>query len=387
MTAVAQTTPSITDRMDGLLRLVEANRWDAFIPSPSPQNHAAFLSRLPGGELACVWFGGSMEGMPDISIHMSVLDEKASRWSPATVLIDDPGRSEQNPVLFNAPDGKVWLLYTSQLSGNQDTSVVRRRISADGGKNFGPAETMIADAGTFIRQTIVTMSNGDLLLPVFKCRVVAGEKWSGNTDSAGLYRSSDGGKNWSYSEVPDSLGCVHMNIVPVTDGHLVAFYRSRWADFIYRAESHDAGKTWISPRPSTLPNNNSSIQCIRLSDGRLAMVYNHSSAANATGRRTSLYDEIDDGEAAPSPSTTTRQAFWGAPRAPMSLSFSSDNGLTWQGRRDLDTSDGFCLSNNSVTRANRELSYPVLLEGPGNTLDVAFTWFRQGIKHVRIKLA
>jgi predicted neuraminidase len=387
MTAVAQTTPSITDRMDGLLRLVEANRWDAFIPSPSPQNHAAFLSRQPGGELACVWFGGSMEGMPDISIHMSVLDEKASRWSPATVLIDDPGRSEQNPVLFNAPDGKVWLLYTSQLSGNQDTSVVRRRISADGGKNFGPAETMIADAGTFIRQTIVTMSNGDLLLPVFKCRVVAGEKWSGNTDSAGLYRSSDGGKSWRYSEVPDSLGCVHMNIVPVTDGHLVAFYRSRWADFIYRAESHDAGKTWISPRPSTLPNNNSSIQCVRLSDGRLAMVYNHSSAANATGRRTSLYDEIDDGEAAPSPSTTTRQAFWGAPRAPMSLSFSSDNGLTWQGRRDLDTSDGFCLSNNSVTRANRELSYPVLLEGPGNTLDVAFTWFRQGIKHVRIKLA
>jgi predicted neuraminidase len=387
MTAVAQTTPSITDRMDGLLRLVEANRWDAFIPSPSPQNHAAFLSRQPGGELACVWFGGSMEGMPDISIHMSVLDEKASRWSPATVLIDDPGRSEQNPVLFNAPDGKVWLLYTSQLSGNQDTSVVRRRISADGGKNFGPAETMIADAGTFIRQTIVTMSNGDLLLPVFKCRVVAGEKWSGNTDSAGLYRSSDGGKSWRYSEVPDSLGCVHMNIVPVTDGHLVAFYRSRWADFIYRAESHDAGKTWISPRPSTLPNNNSSIQCIRLSDGRLAMVYNHSSAANATGRRTSLYDEIDDGEAAPSPSTTTRQAFWGAPRAPMSLSFSSDNGLTWQGRRDLDTSDGFCLSNNSVTRANRELSYPVLLEGPGNTLDIAFTWFRQGIKHVRIRLA
>jgi predicted neuraminidase len=317
---------------------------------------------------------------------MSVLDEAASKWSPATMLSDDRSRSEQNPVLFNAADGKVWLLYTSQVSGNQDTSVVRRRISDDGGKTFGPAETMIADAGTFIRQPIIVLQSGELLLPVFKCRVKSGEKWSGNTDNAGVYHSSDGGKSWSYSEVPESLGHVHMNIVPVTDLHLVAFYRSRWADFIYRAESHDGGKTWSAPRPSTLPNNNSSIQCVKLSDGRLAMVYNHSSAANATGRRTSLYDEIDDGAPAPSLSATTRQAFWGAPRAPMSLAFSSDHGLTWQGRRDLDTSDGFCLSNNSVTRANRELSYPVLLEGPGNTLDIAFTWFRQGIKHVRIKL-
>jgi predicted neuraminidase len=387
MTATAQHMPSVADKMDGLLRPNKATRWDAFIPSPSPQNHAAFLSRLPGGELACVWFGGTMEGMPDISIHMSVLDENSKSWSPATVLIDDRGRSEQNPVLYNAADGKVWLLYTSQRSGNQDTSVVRRRISADGGKNFGPAETMIADAGTFIRQPIVTLASGDLLLPVFKCRVPPGEKWSGNTDNAGVYRSSDRGKSWSYSEVPDSLGCVHMNILPVTGSHLVAFYRSRWADFIHRSESLDGAKTWSAPRPSPLPNNNSSIQCVRLSDGRLAMVYNHSSAANATGRRTSLYDEIDDGEPAPPPSTATRQAFWGAPRAPMSLSFSSDNGLTWQGRSDLDTSDGFCLSNNSLTRANRELSYPVLLEGRGNTLDVAFTWFRQGIKHVRIKLA
>jgi predicted neuraminidase len=375
---------SIRNRMDGLLRPVSEGRMDAFIPSPSPQNHAAFLSRLPGGELASVWFGGTMEGMPDISIHMSVLDGTALRWKPAVVLTDDPSRSEQNPVLFNAPDGTVWLLYTSQVSGNQDTAIVRRRISRDGGKSFGSPETMIDQPGTFIRQPVVTLANGDLLLPVFKCRTAPGERWAGNDDTSGVYRSSDGGKSWVFSEVPGSLGSVHMNIVPRDDRNMVAFSRSRWADFIYSSRSRDGGHHWSRPQPTPLPNNNSSIQCACLSDGRLAMVYNHASAADATGRRSSLYDEIESAEIprrAPS-----RQAFWGAPRAPLSLAFSSDDGETWQNRIDIDTSDGYCLSNNSIKGINRELSYPVLLEGSDGNLDIAFTWFRQGIKHVRLKL-
>lgn len=376
-------TSSIRPQMDGILRKTGPDRADAFIPSPSLQNHAASLSRLPSGRLACVWFGGTMEGMPDISTHLSTFNETASAWSDTTVLMDDPARSEQNPLLFNAPDGTLWLLYTSQISGNQETAVVRRRMSKDGGKSFGPAQTMIDAPGTFIRQPIVKLSNGDLLLPVFKCKIIPGEKWSGNHDTSGLYRSSDGGRSWSFTEVPASLGCVHMNMIATVEGRMVAFFRSRWADFIHVSHSKDEGTSWTPPRPTSLPNNNSSIQCIRLSDGRLAMVYNHSSAANATGRRTSLYDEIEDVGKEQAP-VTGRQAFWGAPRAPLSLIFSSNDGETWAGQRDIDTSDGYCLSNNSIDQSNRELSYPVILEGPLGSLDIAFTWFRQGIKHVRI---
>ena len=140
------------DVMDGVVRAADAARWDAFIPSPSLQNHAASLARLPGGELACVWFGGSMEGMPDISIHMSVLDEANGKWSPAQIFRDDPSRSEQNTLLYTVRDGSVWLLYTSQISGNQETSLVRRRISHDGGNAFGVPHTLICAPGTFIRQ-------------------------------------------------------------------------------------------------------------------------------------------------------------------------------------------------------------------------------------------
>ncbi|MEZ5905325.1 MAG: hypothetical protein R3C69_09595, partial [Geminicoccaceae bacterium] len=75
----------IGERMDGVLRphAAEGDRIEAFLPSPCVQNHAANLALLPDGSLACVWFGGTMEGMGDISIWLSTLLPGAERWSPA----------------------------------------------------------------------------------------------------------------------------------------------------------------------------------------------------------------------------------------------------------------------------------------------------------------
>ena len=38
--------------------------------------------------------------------------------------------------LFAAPTGELWLLYTAQHAGDQDTAVVRSRISTDNGKTW-----------------------------------------------------------------------------------------------------------------------------------------------------------------------------------------------------------------------------------------------------------
>ena len=48
---------------------------DAFLPSPCVQNHAANIMPLRNGDLGCVWFGGTQEGMPDISIYFSRLEK------------------------------------------------------------------------------------------------------------------------------------------------------------------------------------------------------------------------------------------------------------------------------------------------------------------------
>jgi len=371
----------------------DAFRLIADIPSPCVQNHAANLMPLPNGDIACVWFGGSQEGKSDISIYFSRLPHGEKCWSEAVKLSDDASRSEQNPVLFPAPDGKLWLFYTAQKSGNQDTAIIRYRISPDNGRTWGAINVLFDKAGTFVRQPMVVLENGDWLVPVFYCRTRPGEKWVGNDDISAVRISSDQGRTWSEFEVPNSVGCVHMNVEKMTDGSLLALYRSRWADNVYMSRSTDNGRTWTAPVATELPNNNSSIQFTRLTNGHLAIVFNDISAAQATERRTSLYDEIEDEGESGSPSAAVeppvaasgKAAFWGTPRAPMTLAISEDGGKTWPFKRNLEVGDGYCMTNNSELQLNREYSYPSIKQTGDGVIHIAYTFYRQKIHYVQVR--
>jgi predicted neuraminidase len=316
-----------------IVRLAEADpeRLEAFLPSPCVQNHAANIMPLPAGDIGCVWFGGTQEGIPDISVYFSRLIAGQDRWSEPVRLSDDPTRSEQNPILFPAPDGSLWLLWTAQISGNQDTAIVRRRISTDNGRSWGPTETLfdrVGASGVFVRHPPTVLDNGDILLAIFYCNARPGEKWVGSYDTSAVRISGDGGKTWQEYQVPDSTGCVHMDVSQLQDGSLLGLFRSRWADNIYGSRSEDRGRTWSAPVPTALPNNNSSIQYTHLANGHLALVFNDINAEGITERRASLYDDIEDESDAelkePVAQPGERQAVWGVPRAPMTLAISED---------------------------------------------------------------
>ncbi|RPK10811.1 sialidase family protein [Priestia endophytica] len=380
---------------DGKLKEVTEGlkRTEAYLPSDCIQNHAANLLVLDNGDLLCTWFAGTQEGIPDIHIYMSRLKKGESSWSKAVKVSDDSTRSEQNPVLFKAPDENIWLLYTAQKSGNQDTAIVRYRISEDNGHSFGPIKTLFDQEGTFIRQPIVVLDNGEWLLPVFYCHTTKGRKWTGHRDTSAVKISKDEGNTWEEYEVPNSTGCVHMNIEKLDDGTLLALFRSRWADYIYSSYSTDNGRTWSEPKPTELPNNNSSIQFTKLANGHLALVFNNMNAENCTERRASLYDDIEDEENEENEENVVsesvedcgeREAFWGAPRAPMTVAISEDNGMTWPFAKNIEIGDGYAMTNNSKDKLNREYSYPSIKQGSEGNLHIAFTYFRQTIKYVQL---
>ena len=377
-------------QMTGQVTETGPGRSEALLPSPKIQNHAAFLAPLPNGGLICAWFGGTLEGKSDISIHASILAPGSDTWGAPQLLSHDAERSEQNPVIFTAPDGQLWLFHTAQPSGNQDECQIRMaplhldiadptRISA------GPGRLLDLPRGCFVRAPLVVRKDGAWLLPIFRCVQRPGQKWNGSHDVAAVGVSTDGGDSWRLDEVADSTGSVHMSPVDLGGGRLVAFYRRRQADFVHLSDSADGGRTWSVPVATDMPNNNSSIAAVRLADGRIGVIGNPVNAAMSPDRRASLYDELGEDDARPDADPTGGCVpIWGVPRAPVVVALSADNGQTFPTRILVEDGPGTCTSNDSIDGRNKEMSYPWIWQAPDGTLHLAYTYHRRAIKYVRL---
>ncbi|WP_092888833.1 sialidase family protein [Roseicitreum antarcticum] len=378
------TPDQIAKQMMGALAPFGAHA-GAILAAPTVQNHAAFLARWSDGALICAWFGGSLEGKSDISIHAAILDEGAARWSAPSRMTDLPDRSEQNPVLHVMPGGQGYLFNTAQPAGNQDQSrVFMRRVTRDGDSLIaGPARDIGLPDGTFIRAPLTIRDDGAWMLPLFLCNPREGYRWTGAHDSAAMAVSEDAGETWSVTHVPGSAGAVHMTPIALGQERMAAFYRRRQADFVHRSESHDGGRSWSAPVPTDVPNNNSSIGVVRLDNGLLAMVCNPMSAAQSTARRQSLYDELEGDDTRPD-ATDGCAPIWGVERGPLSLCLSADGGRSFPFRHIVEDSPGTCLTNDSLDGNNKELSYPMILPRADGGLEVAYTLYRRAIRHVRL---
>ena len=349
------------NRFDGVIRASDKDPSivEAYLPILyANDNHAANLLELDNGDLLCVWFSGSGEGNPDTNVVMSRLTAGSDRWTTPDELTGDPERSEQNPVLFQAPNGQLWLFHTSNEPHNQKTSRVVVRTSEDRGHSWSEPRVLFDDKpGLFLRHPPVVLKTGEWLLPAYYCT------------SEGHYSvvkiSADHGETWKEFEVPGSVHRVQMNVVERNDGTLYAMYRSRQADRIYTSVSSDHGRTWSVPAKSDLPNNNSSTQTVKLQDGRIALIFN-----NATMERDQFRWIERKGEWRKKPL-----------RTPLTLAVSEDDGQTWPLAlmRNVQTAD-LEYKDSQVG-----YSYPSIIQTRDGHIHIAFSYLRKGIKYVRLE--
>ncbi|SFM28575.1 Predicted neuraminidase (sialidase) [Paenibacillus sp. 1_12] len=342
------------ERFNGKIETTAPGRKDAYLPNLYETSHAANLLELDNGDLLCVWFSGSGEGNPDTNIVMSRLPLGGSEWSIPIELSHDPERSEQNPVLFQAPNGQVWLMHTSNEPHNQQTSRAVRRISEDRGITWGEPEIWFDEKGIFFRHPIVITSAGIWVLPVYYCK--------DNGEHSAVKLSDDEGLTWTDHAVPASDKGVQMNVVELSDGSLLAMFRSRLADRIYTSVSTDQGRTWMEPQPSELPNNNSSTQFVKLENGHLALIYNDASLERGQYRMVNKNGQVN------------RKAL----RTPLTLSISEDEGKTWPYTVNIQEADDEYKENEIG------YSYPSIIQTRDGKLHVTYTYLRKGLRYVRV---
>ncbi len=337
---------------------------EALIPSGSYQFvQAPSLLELPGGDLLCAWSAGANEGSAGESIVCARLIKGEAHWKKHVKVSRDSKRSEQNPSLFLGPDNAVWMVYTAQSEGvsgkanMNHTSMIRYQKSFDGGRTWEEAKGLFPESGSMCSQPIKILKNGRLIFSNW----ISKDLKTGLTGDPTVFRiSDDEGAAWKTVFVPESKGRIQANVVELEQGHLIAFMRSRFADFIYRSESFDWGSSWSSPLKTILPNNNSGISAVRLNSGRIAIAYNPTS-----------------GE----PAASGGDGFSGN-CCPVSVALSEDEGITWPYVRHMEPGEGFAGERNQDSNSRYE--NPFLLQGEDEALHLVFAYKdRTGIKYMR----
>jgi predicted neuraminidase len=323
------------------------------------QSHASTVVELKNGELLAAWFGGTKEGAGDVAIRTARRSE--SGWTAPVEVAREKGVATWNPVLFHTRDGKLWLYYKAGESPASWSGA--RMFSVDEGVTWSSPERLPAGLLGPIRAKPLVMADGT---------IVAGSSVEGyKTWACWIERSSDGGETWKkigpivlteaqdkaetpvvdpLFSTPDSRkkegehrffeGIIQPTVVSLGGKHLRLYARSRSvAEKIVVADSNDGGLTWSKTKFIPVPNNNSGLDVVVLKDGRIVLLCN----------------DVPSG------------------RTPLTLLVSND-GEHFKPFATLEDGLG-------------EFSYPALIQRNDGDLEMTYSWKRETIKHVHVKLS
>jgi predicted neuraminidase len=321
---------------------------------PFAQCHASTLLETRDGRTLVAFFAGTREGHRDVAIWIA--DGTPSESTAGFLTCFGPPRvaakvapvAHWNPVLYPldaegeaAGPGEIALQFKVGASIRSWSTWLAR--SRDGGRTFEEAAPLVAgDRGGrgAVRNKPIRLASGDWLAGA---SIEAWRRWDAFFD-----RSPNGIDGWTATERIAvergsfvGKGLIQPALWESQPSHVHALFRTTDGR-IHRSDSRDDGRSWSVARPIDVPNNNSALDVARLADGTLALACN------------------------PVPGN------W-APRTPLSLLFSRDDGASWPLRVDVETGPG-------------EFSYPALVASgaSGEGLALCYTWNRRRIAFVRI---
>jgi predicted neuraminidase len=244
--------------------------------------HPASITQLANGDLYLAYYTGSGEYGDDTAVYGARLPKGKSEWTTPGPIADTPYRSEGNPVVWQAPDGKVWLFYVVRYGKTWSTSLIQAKISSDGAKTWSDPMLVTMTQGMMVRGRPLALPDGDILLPAY--HETGHDTESVGPDSCSLFFRWDAKKHtWTETNrITSRVGNIQPAVDRVKDDYLVAYCR-RGGDYsdrpdgrIVRSESRDGGRTWSKGAETEFKNPNAAVEFLRLKSGNLLLIFNDS---------------------------------------------------------------------------------------------------------------
>jgi predicted neuraminidase len=244
--------------------------------------HPSCITELDNGDLYLAYYGGDGEYAQATSVFATRLKKNSKRWTAPVPIARNPFQSMGNPVVWQAPDGLVWLFFVVRPGETWSTSRIMAKISNDLAKSWSDPFVLTWREGTMVRGRPIVLSNGDYLLPLYHETGNDTEFVPVDTTSFFL-RFEAGRKRWTEStHIRSRMGNLQPAVVQLSGEHLLAFCR-RGGDYnagndgyVVRSESHDGGRTWSDGQETEFPNPNASVELIKLRSGNLLFIFNDS---------------------------------------------------------------------------------------------------------------
>jgi len=264
---------------------------------PFAFSHGSTIAELADGTLLCAWYAGSREKGDDVVIAGARLPLGAKAWSEPRVLVDTPGKSEGNPVLYCDGDGLLWLFYQTMYGSGKGrtrpgtgwtTCKVKVITSKDGGATWSKERILVDELGYLTRNKVELLTDGTLLLPLQDER-----NWSSR-----VLISSDRGQTWQMSEKIDSgrgfhKGNIEPGLLERRDGSVLCLMRTGSKRYrTWQSISTDRGRHWSDPVEIEVPNPNAALDLLRLRSGHVLMALNPVPEGNR--KQLSVWLSVDD---------------------------------------------------------------------------------------------
>ena len=381
-----------------------------------PEAHASTIVETKKGDLVAAYFGGTHEKDPDVCIYVNIKKKGSNKWStpilaadgvldlndarakfaglsgmkddttPATAgpirrvlcgLAAKKGTHDEdtydyitkttrlqnvpttlkrkscwNPVLFEIPNGELWLFFKIGSSVGDWTGWLAKSKDGGGydseGRAFlGPIKNKPELIGNRLLCPSSTEDNG----------------WRFHMEildlSDGLWKTDKpvSELNWKYIPVESTeaiktddnerhpIDCIQPSILKLKDGRLQVLMRTHNAR-LATSFSSDGGDTWTPVTLSEVENNQSGTDAVTLADGRHVLIYNNFETLPLTKKGV---------------------------RTPCSIAL-SDDGTHWHHVLTLEDSP------------IDQYSYPAIIQGRDGTLHCIYTWRRQRVAYKQIDL-